>query len=123
MHLCIFAVFCSFFYRAFIKKNKIKHTQDTKFSKLLPKLLCLVEEAVLLVTPKSKKPSSKLVRKTKRKIQRRDNSTLLGSPLGEQVVTDSFRSRQKFGAASEVRRVEVTEEILAEYDKLYKDKK
>ena len=38
---------------------------------------------------------------------------LLGPGLDERVTTRNFRTRQKFGAASEVRKIEITPEMRA----------
>ena len=40
----------------------------------------------------------------------------LGPALNERVWTRNFRTRQKFGPASPVRRIEITDEIRAAYD-------
>ena len=65
-----------------------------------------------------KKTSAKTKRKSTRKQSAHSSKNLLGSALDERVTTGNFRTRQKFGAASDVRKVEITDEMR----KLYENK-
>jgi len=65
--------------------------------------------------PKEKrgdKTRGKLIRKAEAQREK----DLLGPGLDERVITRSFRTRQKFGAASKVRSIEITEEMRAKYE-------
>lgn len=64
-----------------------------------------------------KKTSKKLIRKNKRRQKAQDSTSLLGSSSTERVYTDSFRTKQSFGAASEVKKIKITDELRAKYEK------
>ena len=63
-----------------------------------------------------KKRSAKTLRRATRKAQAQRERDLLGPGLDERVTTLNFRTRQKFGAASVVRKVEITAEMRAKYE-------
>ena len=63
------------------------------------------------------KISKKLMKKSKRRQKKQDSSQLLGSSSTERVYTDSFKTKQSFGAASEVKKIEITDELRAKYEK------
>jgi hypothetical protein len=65
--------------------------------------------------PKEKR-SEKTRRKSTRKAEAQREKDLLGPGLDERVITRNFRTRQKFGAASAVRKIEVTPEMRAKYE-------
>lgn len=65
--------------------------------------------------PKEKR-SDKTRRKSTRKAEVQREKDLLGPGLDERVITRNFRTRQKFGAASAVRKIEVTPEMRAKYE-------
>lgn len=56
------------------------------------------------------------LKRFKNKRQRRWIEDELGPALDERVWTRNFRTRQKFGPASSVRRIEITDEIRAAYN-------
>ena len=56
------------------------------------------------------------LKRFKNKRQRRWIEDELGPALNERVWTRNFRTRQKFGPASSVRRIEITDEIRAAYE-------
>lgn len=64
-----------------------------------------------------KKRSAKTRRKATRKAEAQRERDLLGPGLDERVTTRNFRTRQKFGAASGVRKIEITPEMRAQYEK------
>mgnify|MGYP001356666915 CR=1 FL=1 len=64
-----------------------------------------------------KKRSAKTLRRATRKAEAQRERDLLGPGLDERVMTSNFRTRQKFGAASEVRKIEITPEMRAQYEK------
>lgn len=55
------------------------------------------------------------LKRFKNKRQRRWIEDELGPALNERVWTRNFRTRQKFGPASSVRKIEITDEIRAAY--------
>ena len=55
------------------------------------------------------------LKRFKNKRQRRWIEDELGPALNERVWTRNFRTKQKFGPASPVRRIEITDEIRAAY--------
>lgn len=65
-----------------------------------------------------KKRSAKTQRKATRKAEAQREKDLLGPGLDERVTTRNFRTRQKFGAASAVRKIEITPEIRAKYENI-----
>ena len=56
------------------------------------------------------------LKRFKNKRQRRWIEDELGPALNERVWTRNFRTKQKFGPASSVRRIEITDEIRAAYE-------
>ena len=64
-----------------------------------------------------KKRSAKTRRRATRKAEAQRERDLLGPGLDERVTTRNFRTRQKFGAASQVRKIEITPEMRAKYEK------
>lgn len=63
-----------------------------------------------------KKRSAKTRRRATRKAEAQRERDLLGPSLDERVTTRNFRTRQKFGAASAVRKIEITAEMRAKYE-------
>ena len=66
------------------------------------------------------KTKNRLRHRLRKRNQKRRQEALLGNKLNERVYTSNFRTRQHFGAASHVRKIEVTEDLKNHYSKLSK---